>query len=67
VTIAWDFGPFRKTFTTAYRANGQKQSLTYPDGSIASFNYDSTGRLTTQQTPAATSPPPTTPAAPSTK
>ncbi|KAB2840699.1 MAG: RHS repeat protein, partial [Burkholderiales bacterium] len=46
-----NFGPFRKTFTTAYRANGQKQSLTYPDGTSVSFNYDSTGRLTTHQTP----------------
>ncbi len=46
-----NFGPFRKTFTTAYRANGQKERLTYPDGSIANFTYDSGGRLTTHQTP----------------
>ena len=46
-----NFGPFRKTFTTAYRANGQKERLTYPDGSIANFTYDTTGRLATQQTP----------------
>jgi len=49
--LPFDFGPFTKTLAITYRANGQKASLTYPNGDPVSFRYDAGGQLQTLATP----------------
>ncbi|MDX1601400.1 MAG: RHS repeat domain-containing protein, partial [Anaerolineales bacterium] len=38
--------PFTKSYSYGYYANGQKQSLTYPDATTVTFDYNANGQLT---------------------
>ena len=40
-----NFGPFQKTLATSYRANGQKATLTYPNGHSLGVSYDTGGQV----------------------
>lgn len=39
------YGPFSKAYTYDYYANGQKKTMTYPEGTIYSYAYDPAGLL----------------------
>lgn len=41
-----DYGPFTKSSSYDYYANGQKRSLTYPDATTVQFDYNNNGQLT---------------------
>ena len=47
-----DYGPFTKSFSYAYYANGRKKSFTGPDGIPYTYTYDQANRLASIEAPA---------------
>jgi large repetitive protein len=46
-----DYGAFSLTYSYAYYANGLKKSLTYPDGTLVNYTYDTNQQLSSMQLP----------------